>query len=682
MAILHMTASTCGLAGRLWNFVWLVDLVRFTRHPLRPHKVFGIPLALIYHVLTWPLALIIAAPRAAREQSQGVGCRTEARLLGLLFSVFLVATYIELMGRYRGTSNQGRMSEPVRAYVREQAVHCACLALYWSGHVMWIAVCEAPTSWQGVAYRFVLVSQGWILGLSRLLVAAGWLHGGARPEASRAVRIQESELVTYLPSGVTALTSGPMSASATLVPASGASSYGGMTTPRTLTDDLLSPNSFLPVRQMHEETNYSYVDFEVLLGWMVKHFKKQKVLSDGMGPQSTEQERANHLQWLYAACAEETHGTEAVSCVVPRPGFPEVTHFGFTAYEPWTFVYLRAVFGVDIGHLLRELDRCNRKLNAQSLQNAAKSGSLLLKSEDGAFMMKTLPNAEVLQLRSILPGYRDHMRQKPGSFLTEILGLFTYTNHSGSNLNVVLMSCLTEQATGILGSPQVFDVKSEFSDDAFCKCFPSGLQLLSGDARDALCGNDRGLSADCTFLAGEGLVDYSVLVCLWEVSASTMAASAESCSRQASSADSVASTLGARGRGLGPGLGRRRGLGLGLAGGGSQALWRASAPPAPALPALPSAPRRFFLLRVGVIDFLVAFGKQKFLESAMKRFLKYILHPRESRAGESVTVIQPSQYARRQLEFVRRSVFPEHAASASPVDCKVVEATEAALGDA
>merc|ERR1712203_1207705 len=119
-------------------------------------------------------------------------------------------------------------------------------------------------------------------------------------------------------------------------------------------------------------------------------------------------------------------------CVGPRQGAERIL---FTVIAPRTFAYLRCMWPVNIERVIEELARTN----TASLRTAAKSGCSLLIAGDGrSFVLKTVSDAEVRQLREMLPAYRRHMELYPKSLLCHIYGCFTYRNSLGSRLHAVL----------------------------------------------------------------------------------------------------------------------------------------------------------------------------------------------------------------------------------------------------
>mmetsp|Transcript_95516 Transcript_95516/g.116983 ORF Transcript_95516/g.116983 Transcript_95516/m.116983 type:complete len:197 (+) Transcript_95516:3-593(+) len=195
------------------------------------------------------------------------------------------------------------------------------------------------------------------------------------------------------------------------------------------------------------------------------------------------------------------------------------------------------------------------------------------------------------------------MEDHPDSFLCRVYGCFSFKNCAGYYLHAVLMDCLVGLPASITEydylTPLIFDIKSEFQDGGFQKAFPEGLQL-----------QDANLRADVEFLQSLGVVDYSLLLSVWQIS---------------------------------------EGLGQDLA--------EQDVRPCILVPG--TGKRPWYLLRLGLIDFLVHWDVRKRTESALKRTC---LHPRHS---ERVTIMDPESYARRQLDFFER-VFREPEGVESP----------------
>ena len=57
------------------------------------------------------------------------------------------------------------------------------------------------------------------------------------------------------------------------------------------------------------------------------------------------------------------------------------------------------------------------------LCSSGKSGSLFYYTEDGKFMLKTVPTAEFQKFRSMLKNYHEHLKANPNSLMTRFYGL-------------------------------------------------------------------------------------------------------------------------------------------------------------------------------------------------------------------------------------------------------------------
>eukprot|EP00415_Alexandrium_ostenfeldii_P000782 UN0782 len=184
------------------------------------------------------------------------------------------------------------------------------------------------------------------------------------------------------------------------------------------------------------------------------------------------------------------------------------------------------------------------------------------------------------------------------------------------------MECLNAASPDLTdpnGDPPVrrtFDIKSEFQDGGFTTQFLEGLHFSEEDCSIS----KASLQADYAFLAGVGIVDYSILITLWhpvaQPSSSSGCCTSESCYH----------CVWWDGR---PALGD-------VAQQSNGDLRRT---------------RNLAVARLGIIDFFQTYNARKLAESVFKRSL---LHPRHP--AERVTIVHPQLYADRQHDFVLRRV--------------------------
>jgi hypothetical protein len=100
--------------------------------------------------------------------------------------------------------------------------------------------------------------------------------------------------------------------------------------------------------------------------------------------------------------------------------------FTFKDYAPMVFRQLRQRYGISPTSYLRSL--CGEEALREAT-TAGKSGSLFYYSSDDRFILKTLSKQEASVLLSILPQYYFHMMKNPESLITRFFGLHRVTTH-------------------------------------------------------------------------------------------------------------------------------------------------------------------------------------------------------------------------------------------------------------
>lgn len=192
-------------------------------------------------------------------------------------------------------------------------------------------------------------------------------------------------------------------------------------------------------------------------------------------------------------------------------------------YAPLAMKKLRAHFGIDEDFFCESL--FEHELHARE-NTGGRSDSLFFFSADKHFVVKTVPKAEMLVLRRLLPDYFTHMLENPDSFLPRFLCLFKVCPWPGKPP----VHCLV--MTNVVDSPldveKVFDLKGSTANrfvslekqrESMEKKgslptlkdlnWKSPIELRNETTRAALLAQ---IMADTQLLARYKLMDYSVLI--------------------------------------------------------------------------------------------------------------------------------------------------------------------------
>eukprot|EP00759_Apiculatamorpha_spiralis_P021472 PhF_6_TR26255/c0_g1_i1/m.37548/K00889/PIP5K; 1-phosphatidylinositol-4-phosphate 5-kinase len=103
----------------------------------------------------------------------------------------------------------------------------------------------------------------------------------------------------------------------------------------------------------------------------------------------------------------------------------------FSDYAPHLFHNIRLKFGITPDAYLKSLgiDQLIKSLlvgrvtSLYEMSSSGRSGSFFFMSYDAKYILKTLPQAESLMLRKILPSYYDHIMNNPDTLITRFYGL-------------------------------------------------------------------------------------------------------------------------------------------------------------------------------------------------------------------------------------------------------------------
>jgi 1-phosphatidylinositol-4-phosphate 5-kinase len=337
--------------------------------------------------------------------------------------------------------------------------------------------------------------------------------------------------------------------------------------------------------------------------------------------------------------------------------------FTFKDYAPMVFRHLRQRYGITAASYLRSL--CGQEALREAT-TPGKSGSLFYYSSDDRFILKTLSKQEATVLLSILPQYYFHMMKNPESLITRFFGLHRITTHRlglrRRRIRIVVMSNFLPTRTPIhlrydlkgstygrfsrtsasLTSDQPPDDcsqpsaprrrpsllwRAQESDPRQPRkdldLFRDGIGPISIDRRLRRRMLNQ-IDMDCLFLESVHIMDYSFLLGLHRIETPTSAPASTDLRR--ASTDAMAKSGNSW---------------IGLLNNGEQA-------------------RLFF----GIIDVLDRYNTEKQLEHCWKARM-LCLH-------NTISVIEPSSYARRFRGFLEKTFLPlpRTPQSAAPVGSK------------
>lgn len=205
----------------------------------------------------------------------------------------------------------------------------------------------------------------------------------------------------------------------------------------------------------------------------------------------------------------------------------------FKSYAPRVFRAVRRLCGVNdeayalaLGPdgVLRVL-LAGRMASMTSLRTEGKSGSFFYSSADGRYLIKTISRAELLFLRRMLPAYVDHLTNEPNSLCPRLMSLHEIVLPNGTRVAFVVMISIFGTNLPI---HERFDLKGSTvgrssvgsADGARRPPLPPSTTAKDNDLgtrrfhvgagkRNAILWQ---LKRDVDFLAGQGSMDYSLLV--------------------------------------------------------------------------------------------------------------------------------------------------------------------------
>ncbi|KAG9393752.1 Phosphatidylinositol-4-phosphate 5-Kinase [Carpediemonas membranifera] len=196
------------------------------------------------------------------------------------------------------------------------------------------------------------------------------------------------------------------------------------------------------------------------------------------------------------------------------------TSFKFKDYAPKVFRALRNHFGVDAADYM--LSICGES-SLLGLPSPGKSGSAFFSSHDHTYMIKTMSKSESKFLRSILPEYYAHFVRHPHTLITRYFGLHRVNPRHQSKVHIVVMNNVFDTPLDVdivydlKGSTVGRTTRTEAMSDRDVGKTLKDLDMIRWKRKIRLDSRKqqlllRQLELDCQFLAGLGLMDYSLLL--------------------------------------------------------------------------------------------------------------------------------------------------------------------------
>ncbi|CAB1109704.1 unnamed protein product [Ectocarpus sp. CCAP 1310/34] len=158
-----------------------------------------------------------------------------------------------------------------------------------------------------------------------------------------------------------------------------------------------------------------------------------------------------------------------------------------------------------------------------ALASNSKSAQSFMFSEDGKYMLKTASESELDSMLRLLPHYAEHVARRRGSLITRFFGVYRVTNPRTKRSTIFVSSSnvfSTEKRLherydlkgSVVGRRTIPRNSSAFKPTTMLKDLDLAdrdkIRLAAGGKKRLM----RELSADAEFLAGLGVMDYSLLV--------------------------------------------------------------------------------------------------------------------------------------------------------------------------
>ncbi|XP_028124508.1 phosphatidylinositol 4-phosphate 5-kinase 2-like isoform X3 [Camellia sinensis] len=191
-----------------------------------------------------------------------------------------------------------------------------------------------------------------------------------------------------------------------------------------------------------------------------------------------------------------------------------VTDFQWKDYCPAVFRHLQELGNIDYSDYV--LSVCGHE-TLMEISSPGKSGSLLFRSKDDRFVIKTLRQSEVKVLCEMLPNYLRHVEQYGASLLIKLYGLHAVRPIGGLKVYFVVMENVLQsdlyihRCYDLKGSSQGRTIsKAEDHERATFKDLDLDfLFYLEPLTRHKLLAQ---IKNDCKFLEDQGIMDYSLLL--------------------------------------------------------------------------------------------------------------------------------------------------------------------------
>eukprot|EP00735_Rhodelphis_limneticus_P008780 TRINITY_DN2267_c0_g1::TRINITY_DN2267_c0_g1_i1::g.6777::m.6777 TRINITY_DN2267_c0_g1::TRINITY_DN2267_c0_g1_i1::g.6777 ORF type:complete len:498 (+),score=115.43,sp/Q55GN6/Y7588_DICDI/42.69/1e-100,PIP5K/PF01504.13/5.5e-79,LSM/PF01423.17/0.011 TRINITY_DN2267_c0_g1_i1:67-1494(+) len=189
--------------------------------------------------------------------------------------------------------------------------------------------------------------------------------------------------------------------------------------------------------------------------------------------------------------------------------------FKFADYAPFAFRHLREKFGIDAADYMLSL--CGSDA-LRELSTPGKSGAVFYISNDDNYIIKTVSKKECHFLRSILQDYYMHIMQTPDTLLPRFFGLHRVKTQKGRNIRIVVMNNILpskytiHERYDLKGSTFGRSASAKERKDPNCtlKDLDWQMNLVLDDVTKQMF--KKQLAADARFLQNLHIMDYSLLV--------------------------------------------------------------------------------------------------------------------------------------------------------------------------
>eukprot|EP00756_Hemistasia_phaeocysticola_P057214 Hpha_TRINITY_DN33842_c0_g1::TRINITY_DN33842_c0_g1_i1::g.27465::m.27465/K00889/PIP5K; 1-phosphatidylinositol-4-phosphate 5-kinase len=242
------------------------------------------------------------------------------------------------------------------------------------------------------------------------------------------------------------------------------------------------------------------------------------------------------MHWLHEQVAQNARFTSLGKDESEQPEQPEKTgcfgilrrDFLFQDYAPQVFRALRECAGISTVEYVNSLGMDNLVFNLllgsitslRQMSSSGQSGSFFFVSNDGKYILKSLPREELDALRKILPSYALHLARHPDTLLTRFYGLYSLRMPDrGGVVTFVAMTNVFNLPHG-RSIKQLYDLKGSVlkrsvgqqqrRDNVSLKDLDLTRRVhLRWDWQESFLQQVR---TDADFLAENNIIDYSLLL--------------------------------------------------------------------------------------------------------------------------------------------------------------------------